>query len=50
MKVELGEGIIACTKCNSKMKVLKCAKKAVAHVIVEDVEIKNTRLLYLVKL
>ena len=36
VKVESGEGIIVCTKCNSKMKVLKCAKKAVAHVIVED--------------
>lgn len=35
-KVESSEGIIVCAKCNSKMKASKCAKKGVAHVIVED--------------
>ena len=35
-KVESSEGIVVCGKCNSKMKALKCAKKGVARVIVED--------------
>ena len=35
-KVESSEGIAVCGKCNSKMKALKCAKKGVARVIVED--------------
>ena len=34
--VESGEAIVVCGKCDSKMKALKCAKKGVAHVIVED--------------
>ena len=38
VKVKSGEGIIVCIKCNLKMKVSKCAKKVVAHVIVEDVK------------
>ena len=37
-KVESSQAIVVCGKCNSKMKVSKCAKKAVAHVIVEDTE------------
>ena len=35
-KVESSEGIVVCEKCDSKMKALKCAKKGVACVIVED--------------
>lgn len=35
-KVESSKGIVVCGKCNSKMKALKCAKKGVARVIVED--------------
>ena len=48
-KVESSEGIVVCGKRNSKMKILKCAKKVLHMLLWRTLQNKNTNSLYLVK-